>query len=316
MTVLSKYLSKGTVYAVLISVLSMVLLYCLVPYSTGYGFERVTVLSSVLHGYIVVLPAALVMLWVTRKRYEGLEVSPAWTGLMVILFGLLCYMAGFKANQKYVAYFAGHVLILGMVVWMLGWKYFLKAFWLWVFLGMMWPLLPLIDIISFPLRKIATQISVGLWNVFGGGAMQNGTSILSKGSESLRDGEAYSLQIAAACSGMRSLFALIMISLMFAYVGVKKEVHRFVVVGVMIPVAIFGNVVRIMLLLGGTVLWGNEFAVGTDAEPSGYHLGAGFLVYFIALFCMLLLVTMLNGGLAKFFKRKKVISKKVGGGPT
>ena len=178
---------------------------------------------------------------------------------------------------------------------------------------MMWPLIPLIDIVSFPLRKIATQISVGLWNVFGGNAIQNGTSVLSKGTEALKDGEAYSLQIAAACSGMRSLFALVMISLMFAYIGVKKSWHSFFIVAVMIPVAVFGNVVRILMLLGGTVLWGNEFAVGTDAEPSGYHLGAGFLVYFIALFCMFFMVGVLNGGIGKLFKRKKVVSRRIEG---
>jgi exosortase len=238
------------------------------------------------------------MLWITRDRFKGLAAEGAWSGLAIIVFALLCYLAGYKANQKYIGYFSGHILIAGMVVYYLGWKYFFKLFWLWIFLGMMWPLIPLIDLISFPLRKVATEATVFLWNLFGA-------------SELAKEGEAYSLQIAAAFSGMRSLFALLMISLIFAFVGVKKSIHRLTIVAAMIPIAVAGNVVRIMLLLGGTILWGNDFAVGTDAEPSGYHLCAGFVVYFVALFCMFILVGALNGGLKRLMKRKKVVSRVV-----
>ena len=315
---------KKIMYGALASVIAFVVLYFVTPYSSGYGTERVSIYASVIHGYtklengewgfgFVVLPSALVMLWLTRKRYVDLEVKPSWLGLALIAFSMVCYMAGFKANEKYIGYFSGHVLIAGMVVWILGWKHFWTAFWLWIFMGMMWPLLPLIDIISFPLRKVATEVTVGIWNLFGGNAMQNGTSIVNSGSEELAMGDGYSLQIAAACSGMRSLFALMMISLIFAYMGVRKVSHRFIVVAAMIPIAIAGNVVRIMLLLGGTILWGNDFAVGSDAEPSGYHLGAGFAVYFVALFVMFILVGALNGGLKKLLKKRKVVSKVVNG---
>ncbi len=309
--------------AVWTSILVFALLYVFVPFSSGYGTVRVPIGNSVIHGYtklengewgfgFVVLPVALVMLWLTRERFKGIEVKPAWSGMAIIVFALMCYMAGFKANEKYIGYFSGHMLIAGMIVWFLGWKYFLQAFWLWVFAGMMWPLIPLVDIISFPLRKVATETTVFLWNLFGGEAIRNGTSIVSAGAEGVSEGERYSLQIAAACSGMRSLFALLMISLIFAYVGVKKGWHRMVVVAAMLPVAVAGNVVRVMLLLGGTIWWGNDFAVGTDAEPSGYHLGAGFVVYFIALFCMFILVAVLNGGFKKLYKRKKVVVRRSG----
>ena len=309
---------------VLAAVFVFVLLFCLVPYTTGYGFERVTLLNRVLHGYtelengewsfgFFVLPAALVMLWMTRARYADIAVRPSWWGLVVIGVALLSYMVGFKANEKYVGYFSGHLLIAGMVVWFLGWRFFFVSFWLWVFAAMMWPLIPLIDLISFPLRKVATETTVLLWNGFGGDALRNGTSIVSAADADWAEGERYSLQVAAACSGMRSLFALFMISLLFAYVGVRKGWHRLVVVGAMIPVAIAGNVLRVLLLLGGTVLWGDAFAVGTDTEPSAYHLAAGFAVYGVALIAMFTLVSGLNGGLSQLRRRRKVVSRRIGG---
>jgi exosortase len=313
-------ISPGAWMGVTCSVLCFCLLYCVVPYSTGYEQERQTIFSWVIHGYtelengewgfgFFVLPTALAMLWFTRDRFSEIPAEGAWGGLAIILFALLCYLAGYKANQKYVGYFSGHILIAGMIVWYLGWRYFFKLLWLWIFLGMMWPLIPLIDVISFPLRKVATEATVFIWNLFGGNAIRNGTAIVNEASELVKEGEAYSLKVDAACSGMRSLFALLMISLIFAFVGVKSSVHRLIVVATMIPIAVAGNVIRIMLLLGGTILWGNDFAVGTDAEPSGYHLGAGFAVYFIALFSMFLLVGALSGGLKGFLKRKKVVSR-------
>jgi len=60
-----------------------------------------------------VLPAVLVMLWLTRDRFKGIEVKPVCMGLMVVIFALLCYMAGFKANEKYIGCFLGICLLQG-----------------------------------------------------------------------------------------------------------------------------------------------------------------------------------------------------------
>lgn len=303
------------------SIVLFLILYCVIPYDNGYLDEKQTILTWVYHGYTViengewgfgfmVLPASIAMLWFTRDRLKDIVTDPSWWGLLIILVAMVLYLAGFKANQKFIGFFSGHILIAGMVIWLTGWKCFYKVLWLWMFLGMMWPLTPLIDYISFPLRKIVTTLTVFLWNTLGIDVVQNGTAILSAGEGELQEGEKFRLAIAAACSGLRSLFALVMISLLFAYVGVKEEWKRLVVVLAMFPIAIFANVVRISLLLVGTIFWGNDFAIGTDASPSGYHLGAGFVVYIISLFCMLFLVTLLNKGSLKLFKRRSLVVKR------
>ena len=103
---------------VLVAVVVFLLLYVFVPFSSGYGVERVPIGNSVIHGYtklengewgfgFVVLPVALVMLWLTRERFKGIEVKPAGSGMAIIVFALMCYMAGFKANEKYIGIFLG-----------------------------------------------------------------------------------------------------------------------------------------------------------------------------------------------------------------
>lgn len=316
-----KSISFKTWLASIASIVLFLILYCLIPYDNGYLDEKQTLLTWVYHGYtviengewgfgFVVLPASIVMLWVTRDRLKDLVTNPSWWGLFIIVIAMVLYLAGFKANQKFIGFFSGHILIAGMVIWLVGWKCFYRILWLWIFLGMMWPLTPLIDYISFPLRKIATTLTVFLWDLMGIGVVQNGTAILSAAEQGLQEGEKFSLAIAAACSGLRSLFALFMISLLFAYIGVREDWKRLVVVLAMVPIAIFANVVRISLLLIGTILWGNEFAIGSDASPSSYHLGAGFAVYIISLFCMFFLVALLNKGVLKLFKRKALVIKR------
>ena len=51
------------------------------------------------------------------------------------------------------------------------------------------------------------------------------------------------------------------------------------------PLAIAGNLARILMLTIGTIVFGPEFAIGKNAlsEPSWFHMAAGYLVFFVAL---------------------------------
>ena len=124
-------------------------------------------------------------------------------------------------------------------------------------------------------------------------------------------GDRFSLGIAVACSGLRSLFALGMVSLLYGYISLKKGWHRLILAASAVPFAIFGNFVRMLLLYYGTVWVSKDFAIGTDDHPSAFHTGAGIAVFIVALICMLVLVEVLNRGF-KSLRRKRVRSRVVG----
>ncbi len=67
------------------------------------------------------------------------------------------------------------------------------------------------------------------------------------------------------CSGIRSLFALTMIAALYAYFAVKPMWKQFIVFACAIPLAILGNLLRILMLTFGTIAFGTEFAIGKDA---------------------------------------------------
>ena len=169
-------------------------------YATGYMETRATLWFDVKKGYTMdagewafgyfVPPAALVLLWVTRKRFSELEPKFSWLGLAVIALACFVYFGGYRANEKYVGYASGQLMIAGLILWFLGWDYFKKGFWLWVLLGLMWPLVFLIEPISFPLRKLMTVLTSGFLSVIGEDVIRDGTRIMSAPTSDMIAGEA------------------------------------------------------------------------------------------------------------------------------
>lgn len=290
-------------------------------YSTGYQFERSTLWSNMRQGYRMeqaewafgyfVPPVVLILFFVTRKRFANLTARPSYLGLVVLALACFIYFGGYKANEKYVGYFAGQLFVAGFVLWFLGVEFFRRAFWLWVLFGLTWPLVFLIEPIASPLQLLMTKLTEGYLRLTGVEVVRSGTSLYSPPAEGMAAGERFSLGIAVACSGLRSLFALGMVSLIYGYISLRKSWQRLFLAVSAVPFAIFGNLVRMLLLYYGTIWFSKDFAIGSDEHPSVFHIGAGIAVFVVALVCMLILVEVLNRGFNSL-KRKRVRTRVVG----
>ena len=261
-------------------------------------------------GYFV--PFAVVgLFWFRRAELLETKVKPAYVlGGFFLILGFLMYWAGYRGEQKYFGYAAAQIIVLGAIFWFLGWKWFQKVFWLWVLLGMMWPWRFLIGRISAPLQMIMVKLTSGFMNLIGVEAVASG-SALSTASKDPVTSLPISLDVDVACSGMRSLFALVMIGMVFAFLRVRDEWKRWVLIAFVPLVAVSGNFVRMLLLYFGSLLWGTDFAIGKGHEVSPFHLISGLMVFVVALILMSAMVMILDGGWKKFFKRSKVIRREV-----
>jgi len=303
--------------------LFFVYLFFIQGYSTGYEFERMSIWENMRNGYSLdggewsfgyfVPLAVLGLAWVRRKDFMSAPISPSWWGLLVICFGLFLYFAGYKTNQKYIGYMSGQILLAGSILWLAGPAVFRRVFWLWVLFAMTWPFVPFTGMISFPLQKVMAAMTTGTLNLIGESVVRNGTAVMSApdGATGLEMGERFSLKVAAACSGLRSLFALVMLSLVMGLLLLRDGWKRLILLMTAIPLAVFGNFVRMILLYIGTVTMGAEFAIGGgEHDPSGYHIMAGIMVFFVAVAGMLVVIAILQHG-SKVFKRKQVKVRKV-----
>lgn len=297
-------------------------------YSSGYGriidgevaFVRASMAKTMVADYqkdggewsfgyaVPFLVAGL--FWFRRKELLETNVKPAVvSGGIILLLGFLIFWAGYRGEQKYFGYAAGQILALGCIVWFLGWAWFRRVFWLWALLGMMWPWRFLIGQVSAPLQLIMVKSTTVFLKLFGVGAVASGSGILTDTKDPIT-GQFINLDVDVACSGMRSLFAMVMIGLVFAFLRLRVEWKRWVLMVFVPVVAVVANFVRMLILYGGSRMWGTEFAIGKEGM-SGYHLLAGLAVFFVAMILLVSMVAVMDGEL-KIFKRRQVSRRQVG----
>lgn len=259
-------------------------------------------------GFFVPL-AVIALFWVRRKELLSHEVRPALlSGGVVLCFGALIYFAGYRGEQKYFGYFSGQIMALGLILWFLGWAWFGRLFWLWALLGMMWPWRFLVEQVSAPLQLVMVKLTSAFLNLIGVDAVASGSSVSTASLDPVTSNP-IALDVDVACSGMRSLFALVMIGLVFSFLRVNTEGKRWFLMALVPLVAVLGNFVRMLMLYFGSLAWGTKVAIGEKHEMSAFHLVAGLMVFVVALLLMSAVVAVLEGGWKNPFKKKAVVKK-------
>lgn len=219
-----------------------------------------------------------------------------WSGPVLTIFGFAVYWLGFRADNIYLGYFSFQILTAGLLLWFCGWRWFKHLFFAWAFLLFLYPVPFLDNVVAFPLRMVMSEASVNVLNFVGVGAVKTGTAILSAPDTlaGLRAGARFEVDVADPCSGIRSLFALMMVSALYGYFTQPGTWRKIVMFLCSIPLAVLGNLARILMLTVGTIAVGSETAIGTADDPSFFHMLAGFLVFGVAIAGLLGIGQLLN----------------------
>ena len=234
---------------------------------------------------LFVPPISAYLIYLRWKDLERAPVRPSYVGLAVMVFGVLLYWFGMRAGNQYFGYLAVQVLLAGVILWLWGWPVFRLMLFPWAFFLFAWPLPFLDPIIAFPLRMVMSTLASHLLPLIGIPTLQNGTALLSPADPALNLalGARFQIDIADPCSGIRSLFALLMFSALFGYLFVPKLWQQWFIFLCAFPLAVVGNLARVVMLVLGCIFFGNVFAIGTTDQPSWFHEGCGFLIYGVAL---------------------------------
>jgi len=274
------------------------------PYAAGYGAFRLTLLEELLmrwkdptwqHGFLAPFIAGW-LVWRQRAALATLPVKGSVLGIMAVLVSMLAYFGGYKANNYYLGAFAIQLFLAGSVLACLGWAHMRALFFAWLMLGFMWPLVFLEDSVSFQLRELMVRTTSWLLNTIGLDCIREGTALISAPGDGRAAGEIFSLKVDGPCSGMRSLFALLMVSAMFGYFRQKTVPRRVFLFLCGFPLAILANMARLLLLVAGTMAFGQEFAVGDQDEVSTFHFLSGIVVYLVALAGLSGISKLMRGG--------------------
>lgn len=230
-----------------------------------------------------------VLVWRKRGELAALPLEGRWEGLAIFVAGLVFYWIGYKVDTSYPGYAAAQLSSAGLIILFGGWRWMRALMFPWIFLLFTWPMFPLEDRISFPLRMLMAKGSAVAINLIGIDVVREGTAIYSAADAAagLKQGDRFMLDVDAPCAGMRSLFSLIMITVIYAYVSLKGLKQRVILVLCAVPLAMLGNLARMMLLAVGSVWLGVDVAVGRNVdghqEVSFFHEMAGYAVFAVAL---------------------------------
>ena len=239
------------------------------------------------HGLLVPL---ISLYFAFRKKDElhaGSVSSSVWGGV-VLIGSLLIYIVAFIGDVAFVARLMMVVSLIGLVLLNYG-KQILKtlSFPL-LFLFFMVPIpISLIQIISLPLQLFATTVSTQLIKLFSIPVYQEGNMLYFAKTQ---------LEIAEACSGLHSIVALTMLSVIFAHLSRKGLVSKIILLASAIPLALLANIIRV----SGT---------GILAHYYGSVVARGFLHEFsgLAVFAFGLLILSFEYVLLMKFHKKMTV---------
>lgn len=272
--------------------LGLILLVAIQPYAAGYGQFRVTLFQSLLtrwadptwqHGALAPLIVAF-LVWQKRETLTHLPLQPFFPGLPLMALAMLAYFAGFKANNYYLGFVSIQILTAGAVLWLYGLQHFKTIFFPWLILAFAWPLVFLEDTLAFQLRLIVLEGVSQTLNLFQVPTLRDGTALISGATDTRAVGDLFRLQVDGPCSGMRSLFALMLVGALFSHFRQPTLPRRLLLFASTIPLAVLANMVRILILLAASAAFGQDFAVGDqEKEVSTFHFLSGIAVFIVAL---------------------------------
>jgi len=225
------------------------------------------------HGFLVV-PLAIFFAYERRWDLEDARIEGSWLGLIPMSIGLLSLTIG-RLGTELMTMRSGFVfMLIGLVLLLLGREIFkILAFPLF-FLFLMVPLpQSLVNTIAFPLQLIAAQFAVWSLQELNIPALVEGNIIHLAHTE---------LFVHEACSGLRSLMALVTLGVVFAYFFKRGSIWiKLFLVASTIPIAVVVNAFRVAL----TGFLAHH--VGEHAASGAIHDFQGILTFALAFFMLL-----------------------------
>lgn len=194
----------------------------------------------------------LALYWVRRAEFLALPKRLWWPALGLFALSLGFHVTGYMVQQarlSMIAFFGG-VYALSGLVWGPAW---LRAsFFPFLLFGFCLPLANQADYVTFPLRVLATKISVFLCHTgLGISVIQDGTRIFDSTGT-------YQYEVAAACSGIRSLIATVALAIVYGFLTFRTSWRRWVMLGSAFPLAVAANVVRLTTIIIAAEAFGQE----------------------------------------------------------
>jgi exosortase len=219
------------------------------------------------HGYLIP-PIAAYFVWERRRKFLDAPAGSSLFGLVVVLGSVLVLTLGVLGIELFLSRVSLIGIIGGTVLFLFGWARLRVLLFPLCFLVLMVPLPAIIfNQIAFPLQLIASQFGEAVIRAADIPVLREGNVLVLAN---------MSLEVAEACSGIRSLISLLTLAIVFGYIGDTRNWARVLIALSAIPVAVITNGARV----AGTGIGAHYY--GAAAAEGFFHEFSGWLVFIVA----------------------------------
>lgn len=238
------------------------------------------------HGFFVPLFAGLVA-WQRREELLAEPRTPNPLGLLVVIFGGLLSLVATVGAELFSARLSFVIALFGTVLYLGGTRWIKILLFPLVLLLFMIPIPAIIySALTMKLQTLASELGELMITAMGIPVLREG-NILRIPSQPL--------DIAEACSGIRSLMTLLFLALIISYFTDKKVWMRWALLFATVPIAILANGMRVAI----TALLSEH---NKEWASGWFHEMEGFIIYFIDIIALLAVHRLINVAAKKMGK--------------
>jgi exosortase len=231
------------------------------------------------HGFLVPLFSAY-LIWTKREELRRTPIKQSWAGVWLVVAAILMLFLGVYGAELFLSRISLVMLLAGLIWTMCGRSILRELRFPLLVLLLAIPLPQVIyNQITFPLQILASKLASAALPVFNVPVMRDGNIIQLPSMQ---------LEVAEACSGIRSLMSLLTAAIFYGYFLEPSVRRRVLLALAAIPIAVFANGARILGTGLAVQYWDPEKALGF------FHEFSGWLIFVVSLVCLYLLHTAMN----------------------
>ncbi len=225
------------------------------------------------HGYFIPFIVAY-MIYSIRDRLLTKQIQPAHSGIVLIAAGLSMLIVAKIGSEFFLQRFSLIVVLLGIVLFLLGREYSKVLSLPILYLIFMIPLPAIIwNKIAFPLQLFGSYLTEHIIRLLGIPVFREGNILhLSE----------TTLEVVAACSGLRSLVTMFALSSLLVWMSNLSSGRKWLLFFAAAPAAIIANIIRLTF----TAILASQY--GSGVAQGFLHDFSGIFTFVVGLILLLL----------------------------
>jgi len=200
------------------------------------------------------------LFWWKRKELLASSFNIWWPGLLILITGMVLHIFGYVLQQPRISIVALFTGIYGLMGLAWGREWLRKSFFPFFLFAFSIPLGAQAKFITVPLQLLVSWLVGGVAHVLGIGVMQDGVRLIDPSGT-------YQYEVAAACSGMRSLIAIFLLATAYGFFVFRSSWKRLFLMALALPLAVLGNLTRMLFIIIAAEIGGQQW--GNYVHESG-----------------------------------------------